>query len=191
MLCVITNHSVSFKQCTWISVQLCGVDIRNQDFCMYIYFCLFNVPFTSFSCLHFKQMNTCSELTILLTSTSNKCIHVKSSQMIYLSIFTEICNISWRNPCTLKMYILTTMKRSCTSVGQGWFVGCLKSQQQASVSQGWICSDNFMCCHTEIQVADLTFYLTQSQYTDTGLTSPSTDPITPGTWQGSHWNANL
>ena len=53
------------------------------------------------------------------------------------------------------------------------FVGCLTSQQQASVSQGWICSDNFTCCHTEIEVADPTFYLTQSQYTDTGLTSPS------------------
>ena len=69
-------------------------------------------------------------------------------------------------------------------------VGCLTSQQQASVSQGWICSDNFTCCHTEIEVADPTF-LTQSQYTDTGPTSPSTDPITPGAWQGSHWSANF
>ena len=62
------------------------------------------------------------------------------------------------------------------------FVGCLTSQQQASVSQGRICSDNFACCHTEIEVADQTFYLTQSQYTDTGPTSPSADPITPGAW---------
>ena len=71
------------------------------------------------------------------------------------------------------------------------FVGCLTSQQQASVSQGRICSDNFTCCHTEIEVADQTFYLTQSQYTDTGPTSPSADPITPGAWQGSHWSANF
>ena len=71
------------------------------------------------------------------------------------------------------------------------FVGCLTSQQHASVSQGRICSDNFTCCHTEIKVADQTFYLTQSQYTDTGPTSPSTDPITPGAWQGSHWSANF
>ena len=71
------------------------------------------------------------------------------------------------------------------------FVGCLTSQQQASVSQGRICSDNFTCCHTEIELADPTFYLTQSQYTDTGPTSPSTDPITPGAWQGSHWSANF
>ena len=47
------------------------------------------------------------------------------------------------------------------------FVGCLTSQQQASVSQGRICSDKFTCCHTEIEVADPTFSLTQSQYTDT------------------------
>ena len=71
------------------------------------------------------------------------------------------------------------------------FVGCLTSQQQASVSQGRICSDNFTCCHTEIDVADQTFYLTQSQYTDTRPTSPSADPITPGAWQGSHWSANV
>ena len=71
------------------------------------------------------------------------------------------------------------------------FVGCLTAQQQASVSQGRICSDNFTCCHTEIEVADQTFYLIQSQYTDTRLTSPSADRITPGTWQGSHWSASF
>ena len=63
---------------------------------------------------------------------------------------------------------------SSTSVG---VVGCLTSQQHASVSQGRICLDNSTCCHTEIEVADQTFHLTQSQYTDTGPTSPSTtDP---------------
>ena len=73
----------------------------------------------------------------------------------------------------------------------GLLVGCLTSQQHAIVSQGRICSDNFTCCHTEIEVADPTFHLTQSQYTDTGPTSPSADPITPGAWQGSHWSANF
>ena len=33
--------------------------------------------------------------------------------------------------------------------------------------RGRICSDNFTCCHAEIEVADQTSYLTQSQYTDT------------------------
>ena len=45
--------------------------------------------------------------------------------------------------------------------------------------------------HTEIEVADQTFYLTQSQYTDTGPTSPGADPRTPGSWQGSHRDANF
>ena len=70
----------------------------------------------------------------------------------------------------------------------GWL---LKSQQHASVSKRRICSDNFTCCHTEIEVADQTFHLTQSHYTDTGQTSPSTDPITPGTWKGSNWSAKF
>ena len=30
-----------------------------------------------------------------------------------------------------------------------------------------------------------------SQNTDTGPTSPSADPITPGAWQGRHWSASL
>ena len=40
---------------------------------------------------------------------------------------------------------------SCTGLAECfvcWLVGCLTSQQQASVSQGRICSDNFTCCHT-------------------------------------------
>ena len=40
-------------------------------------------------------------------------------------------------------------------------VGCLTSHPHASVSQGRICSDKFTCCHTEIEVADQTFHLTQ------------------------------
>ena len=70
-------------------------------------------------------------------------------------------------------------------------VACLTYQQHACVSEGWICTDNFTCCHTEVEVADQTFYLTQSQYTDTGPTSPSSDPVMPGAWQGSHWSANF
>ena len=77
---------------------------------------------------------------------------------------------------------------------RGFFVllvGCLSSQQHASESQERICTDNFTCCHTEIEAADPTFHLTQSQYTDTGPTRPSADPRTPGAWQGRHWSANV
>ena len=59
-------------------------------------------------------------------------------------------------------------------------VSCLTSQQHASVSQGRICSDNCTCCHTEIEVADQTFFLTQSQYTDTGMTRPGKIPAKAG-----------
>ena len=94
-----------------------------------------------------------------------------------------------------KGWQMAQSEESCPSVMDAaivcLFVGCLTSQQHASVSQGRICSDNFTCCHTEMEATDQTFHLTQSQYTDTGPTSPSADPITPGAWQGSHWSANF
>ena len=72
------------------------------------------------------------------------------------------------------------------------FVGYLTSQQHASVSQGRICSDNCTCCHTEIEVADQPFYLTQSHYImDTRPTSPGADPISLSAWQCDHWSAFL
>ena len=57
--------------------------------------------------------------------------------------------------------------RSCDTCMYCLFVGCLTSHQHASVSQGRICSDKFTCCHTEIEVADLS-------------TSPSHSILTPG-----------
>ena len=42
------------------------------------------------------------------------------------------------------------------------------------------------CGHTGIGTADQTRYLAQSEYTDTGSTSLSTDPLTTGGWQCSH-----
>ena len=82
------------------------------------------------------------------------------------------------------------LRAKCWGYRPGWFVllcwlVALMTKQHASVSQGRICSDKFACCHTGIGVADPTFYLTQSQYTDAGQTSPSTDPILPGTCHGS------
>ena len=48
---------------------------------------------------------------------------------------------------------------------------------------GQIYLDNCTCCHTEIEVADQTCYLTLSQYTDTQPTSPNTYARAPGMWQ--------
>ena len=76
---------------------------------------------------------------------------------------------------TIKVITINLYRSSITKKGCLLFVGCLMSQQHASVSQGQICRDNFTCCHTEQEVA--TFYLTQSQYTDIGPASPSADPI--------------
>ena len=56
-------------------------------------------------------------------------------------------------------------------------VARLTSQQQASVPQGRVCSDSYMCCHTDLQVADQSFPLTQSRHTDTGPTSPGADAV--------------
>ena len=64
--------------------------------------------------------------------------------------------------------------------GRCLLVGCLTSQHHARASQGLISSDSCTCCHTE-KVADHT----QSQYTDTRPTNPSSDPILPGAWQDS------
>ena len=81
-----------------------------------------------------------------------------------------------------------------TGIIRPGFLACLfacLSQQQASVSQGPICSDFWTCCHTKMEAAHRTFCLTQSQYTDAGPTSRSADPVTPGVWQGSHLSSNF
>ena len=71
------------------------------------------------------------------------------------------------------------------------FVGCLTSQKHASVSQDRPAQTVLRAATLRWKLQAKTFHLTQSQYTDTGPTSPSADPITPGAWQGSHWDANF
>ena len=82
-------------------------------------------------------------------------------------------------------------QRSCKEELRFLLVGCLMSQKHAKVSQEQICSDNCTCCHSRTEAADQTFYLTQSQYTDIGLTRPSTDSTMPGAWQGSQWSTKF
>ena len=70
----------------------------------------------------------------------------------------------------------------------GWLLN-VSGVSHASVSQGRICSENCTCCHTEkLQIKLST---SPSHNTDTGPTSPSADPTTPGAWQGSRWSANF
>ena len=93
-------------------------------------------------------------------------------------------------------HVLQFSCRSCHSFAyskQQVFVVCwwFYVPQHVSISRGRIYLDRCTCCHTEIEVADLTFYLTRSQYTDTGQTCPSADPITPGAWRVSHRSAKF
>ena len=124
-----------------------------------------------------QQHASVSQGRICLTSQQ----HASVSQV-------RICLTSQQHASVSQGRICLTSQQHA-SVSQGRI--CLTSQQHASVSQVRICSDSRMYCHTEIETADQAFYLTQSQYTDTGPTSPSTDAITPGTWQGSHWSVNF
>ena len=115
----------------------------------------------------------------------SRCIWTVKEKYILKHGFTAVtmeCMFS-EYSCLLLLFMLVIMS--------SLLVGCLTSRQHASVSQGRICSDSCTCCHTEIEAADQTFHLTQSQYTDTGPTSPITDPITPGAWQRSHWSVNV
>ena len=131
-------------------------------------------------------------------SLASGCVEAKHCQlcMSFISELHSLCGMVWCR--TFRLPVIGSLLSSIHSEGKKrslafvcLFVGCLSSQQHASVSQGRICTDNFTCCHTEIEAVDQTFHLTQSQYTDTGPTSPSADPITPGAWQGSHWSANF
>ena len=96
---------------------------------------------------------------------------------VHLPHITQLCGLCCLEETPAELYYSNSLP-PVTAVCL--LVSCLTSQQHASASQGRICSDNFTYCHTEIEVADPTFHLTQSQYTDTGPTSPSNDPIPLG-----------
>ena len=67
----------------------------------------------------------------------------------------------------------------------------LTTQQHPNSPLEQICLDKFLCCHTEIEDANETCYLTKSLHADTRPISPSTNPILPGVWQSSHSGTNL
>ena len=130
-------------------------------------------------------------LSVLYACVSYFCICTCSAQLSMFHMEKRS-----RNTLIIIIIIITSRAHQCLAqVGVMLYHICLfvycPSNNCASVSQGRTCSDNFTCCHTETEVADQTFHLTQSQYTDTGHTSLSTDLISPGAWQGSHRSANV
>ena len=60
-------------------------------------------------------------------------------------VYSEGSGLNGVNQCTVKGVVWMVWTKGQR---RRMFVGCLTSQQQASVSQGRICSDNFTCCHT-------------------------------------------
>ena len=67
-----------------------------------------------------------------------------------------------------------------------------KSQQHTSPSQGRTCSGNFtLLPHWDRSCRSNSLPHQSHRILDTGPTSPSADPITPGAWQGSHGDANF
>ena len=133
------------------------------------------------ACLTSQQHASVSQGRICFTSQQ----HASVSQGRICLTSQQHASVSQGRICfTSQQHASVSQGRICLTSQQHASVSqrriCFTSQQHASVSQGRICTDNCTCCHTEIEVADQTFHLTQSQYTDTGPTSPSTDPITPG-----------
>ena len=88
----------------------------------------------------------------------------KVSALLCIQFTLEIDPLKNGFPASLTVY--AAAQGQC-SVGNTMpvclFVGCLTSQQQASISQGQICSDNSTCCRTEIEVADQTIHLTSGR----------------------------
>ena len=79
-------------------------------------------------------------------------VHKVSKKQILLASFSHTIFFSWMG----WNLVLWISKSSWTFSRCFWvrflefclLVACLTSQQQVSVSQGRICSDNCMCCHT-------------------------------------------
>ena len=112
------------------------------------------------------------------------------------------CKKAWACAAEILMMVDSVremaMKQSCKYGGYGsWSVAfcCLlvakhpcnmlvylrDGSAQTSVCAAW----------PRLKITDQIFYLTQTQYTGTGPTSPSTDLVTPNAWQGNHWSATL
>ena len=138
-----------------------------KDIILLFFFCNQNALSCCSTLISFRQKKLQQFLLMLRCGTFRNSVN-RDCESCLSSMLTNVC-FRLLNPSHSQLIWLL-------------FVGFLTSQQHASVSQGRTCTDNFTCFHTEIEVAGQTFHLTQSQYTDKGLTSPSTDPITPGVW---------
>ena len=154
---------------------------------LYKYYRTCLIPLIYFDLTHTPRKDCTAKMqndgmVIILLAIIQTVIMYRISAMTTLSFCLLWHKASCLQPCT----ICATSQQNAHTASVvhlvGWLINVPATCQR-------IYSDNFMCCHTEIEVADQTFYLTQ--YTDIGPTSPSTDPIMPGVWQGIHWRVNF
>ena len=90
------------------------------------------------------QMDQAVLVSCLLLGCSTSQQHASVSQGRICLTSQQHAGVSQGRIC------LTSQQHAGVSQGRIY----LTPQQDASVSQGRICSDNCICCHTEIQVAD-------------------------------------
>ena len=176
------NVSASVRICLYASMRVC------VSVCVSV--CTVENSVTKMYRLSFRRRRSrhCA------INNSSVCLEFKKSKLS-LRLCNKDCQdkvVSWGR-CNLQAKNTKEEERTSRKQLNSLFVGWLlaSSQQHTSVFQGHIYSDNCTNCHTETEDADQTFYITQSQYTDTGPTSTSADPITPGAWQGSHWSVSF
>ena len=90
---------------------------------------------------------------------------------VCLRISSDTCKKSLKRPSAVVCWLLN-VPATCLCISG------MDLLRQLNVLSHWYrsCRSNF---------------LSQSQYTDAGPTSPSMDSITPGAWQGCHWSTNF
>ena len=143
-----------------------------------------------------RSSNMLVYLRIVARCPSNTLVYLRivarrlSNVVVYLRIVAERPNnvvmylrIVAKRPSNTLVYMRIVAKRPSSMPVYLRIIAKRLSNMRVYLRDG-SAQTIFTCCHIETEVADQTFHPTQSQYTDTGPTSPGTDPITPGAWQG-------
>ena len=132
----------------------------------------------------------------------NMCCHTETEDVEHMCCHTE--SEVADQTCCLTHSGYTDFTRQTSHSTDPMMLGVWQGSHRNSIVVGWLFNIpatclgisgtdllSFICCHTKTDVADQTFHLIQSQYTDTGPTSHSTDPIAPGAWQSRHWECQF
>ena len=94
---------------------------------------------------HWQQAREADLLTVTPRVTPCPCVFTPA-------VVDRLPHDRTKDPVTIRAVVVVV-----------WLLACLASQQGASISHGWIWSDNCTCCHTEIKAAEQCCYLAQLQ----------------------------